>query len=153
MAAMGLLTAEFVEAAKHVTPQVVLSPVLRPGLNLHAPHVDFHDVVLVLAFDDDRQGSRRTALNPKMLDLSSAHAGSIGFARRAGKIVLCGGGPRAKKKAEKQRRSQREDKDANHLSVKRLALPRKTISNIFEDKNRRIDASQGMRPAKGRECE
>ena len=93
MVPVGLLTAEFIEAAKHVPPQVVLPPVLRPGLNLHAPHVDFHDVVLVLPFDDDRGDSRRTALNPKMLDLSRAHAGSIGFARRAGKTVALAGHP------------------------------------------------------------
>jgi hypothetical protein len=52
---VGLLAAEFIEAAKHVAAKVVLSPVLRPGLNLHAPHVDFQDVVLaVLPFGDGR---------------------------------------------------------------------------------------------------
>jgi hypothetical protein len=102
---MGLLTAEFVEAAKHVTPQVVLSPVLRPGLNLHAPHVDFHDVVLVLPFDDGRQGSRLIALTSKMLDRSSAHAGSIGFARWAGKTIPCGGGPWEEKVEETGRQA------------------------------------------------
>ena len=52
---MGLLTAKLIQAAKHVAAKVVLPAVLRPGFNLHAPHVDFQDVVLaVLPFGDGR---------------------------------------------------------------------------------------------------
>ena len=70
MAAVGLLTAEFIEAAEDKTAQVVRPAVLRPGLNLHAPHVDFHDAILVLPFDDDRRDSQLIVRNPIPLDFS-----------------------------------------------------------------------------------
>jgi len=100
LVAMGLLTAEFIEAAKYVTAQVVLPPVLWLGLNLHTPHLDFHDGVLPL--NDDRRDSRLTARTPTMLDRSSSHAGSVGFARHVGKPATCSG-PRVKKCAERKR--------------------------------------------------
>ena len=103
MVAMGLLTAEFIQAAKHKTAQVVFPPVLRLRLNMHTPHVDFHDAVLVLPLDDDRRARRPIAQTPKMLNLSSSHDGSIGFTRHAGKPATCSG-PRVRKYVERMGR-------------------------------------------------